>query len=115
MHPGRNSGAQQSLRARADCPSGCTTFLAGSFSSRVMWRAKGNLMSYMYYPGKTEVCGDNWLWDEQAIDGEWTFQKTYVRLNTIGARPHWLLQALPLPAPRWRGRCLRQHPGCRAL
>ena len=68
-----------------DCPSGCTKFMAGSFSSRIMWRAKGSIMSYMYYPGKTDACGDNWLWNKKLKAGTWYFQKTYVRLNTLGA------------------------------
>ena len=72
--------------AHAACPSGCTEFIRGSFSSRIMWRAQGTLMSYMYYPGKEERCGADWLWDKEASDEEWQFQKTYVRMNTIGAR-----------------------------
>lgn len=52
-----------------------------------MWRADGTLMSYMYYPGKEEKCGADWRWQREAEPDEWQFQKTYVRLNTIGANP----------------------------
>lgn len=49
-----------------------------------MWRLSGSLQSYLYYPGKRNICGEDWVWNQNARDGEWMFQKTYVRLNTIG-------------------------------
>ena len=50
-----------------------------------------------YYPGKDDVCGDDWYWEAQATSGEWQFQKTYIKLNDVGA-------ALPAPPRRL---CLR--------
>lgn len=33
------------------------------------------------------MCGDDWYWEAQATSGEWQFQKTYVKLNDVGAPP----------------------------
>jgi hypothetical protein len=48
-----------------------------------MWRDDGALESYMYYPGKTDVCGDSWLWN-RAAGSSWNFVKMYVRMNDVG-------------------------------
>lgn len=53
------------------------------FNARVMWRDDGALESYMYYPGKTDVCGDSWLWN-RAAGSSWNFVKMYVRMNDVG-------------------------------
>jgi hypothetical protein len=70
----------------AVCPSGCTENVVTDFNARVMWRENGALESYMYYPNKTSICGDSWLWNA-AAGSTWNFVKMYVRMNDVGALP----------------------------
>jgi hypothetical protein len=41
-------------------------------------------MSYMYHPGKQEVCGENWLWENCAAKSEWQTLTMYVKMNNPG-------------------------------
>jgi hypothetical protein len=75
----------------AACPSGCVP-AGGVFNSRVMWRGsdtnpdQAQLMTYMYNPTKKNPCGDDWLWSgATAQRGVWMSQRTYIKLNDVGA------------------------------
>lgn len=60
---------------------------ADGFSSRLMFRSEGALMSYMYYPGKSadHNCGEDWFYDVNAQAGTWHTINLYVKMNTPGA------------------------------
>lgn len=73
-----------------DCPSGCSAVSkTEGFSSRLMFRQNGALESYMYYPDRplTSACGDDWLYNYNAVAGQWYNVHLAITLNTPGAFP----------------------------
>ena len=55
-----------------------------AFSSRIMWRDLGRLVSYEYIPGKRGECGDDWDWNNGCASFEWQRLHMYVRMNDVG-------------------------------
>ena len=68
----------------ADCPVGCSP-TNGAFSSRVMWRRYGDLVSYVYHDDKSERCGDDMEWSGELDDGSWHDIRVFIRVNDPGA------------------------------
>lgn len=56
-----------------------------TFSSRVMWRDGGQFVSYMYLPGKTEECGEDWQWPGALAGGTWHTVTLFTQMNDAGA------------------------------
>ena len=79
------------------CPFGCVES-KGSFSERVMWRAGGQLVSYMYLTDRTAHCGEDWRWGKAAGD-EWNEIRVYNRVNDVGAHH---TSSLPAKHPQAR-------------
>jgi hypothetical protein len=73
------------IQDHADCPVGCrkVNYNAG-WSNRIMWRKKGNLVSYSYLPDKTIRCGVDLPWNRKAVPGEWHEIKLYMKMNNPG-------------------------------
>lgn len=79
------------------CPTGGRSATRG-FSARTMWRAGGQLVSYLYFHGKKEAFGYNVVWTNGTTDrpmvlptGQWFTVYFWVRLNTLGRRDGFLL------------------------
>lgn len=66
-------------------PSGCTTDLVGGFSARNMWRTGGQVEQYMYYPERTNRCGDDWKYGTaRFIPGTWHTMEHRIVMGTKG-------------------------------
>ncbi|MDE9551494.1 polysaccharide lyase [Xenorhabdus bovienii] len=71
--------------AGGDRPSGCIdNGDFDGFSSRLMWRERGELKGYLYYPEKESRCGDYFEFDITLNKGVWYTLTQYVKLNSIG-------------------------------
>jgi hypothetical protein len=82
--------------ACAGCPVGCQE-AESSFSTRVMWREEGQLMSYVYYPGKEAACGADWYWEGAFAGSNYRTIRFYVKVNTPSASAPALLAWNALP------------------
>ena len=87
------------------CPTGCRPS-DGSFSTRVMWRQGGELVSYMYLPDREENCGEDWQWDVEAGD-KFKEVRIYNRVND--ARCALEVSQLYLSSTRAMLTALRDH------
>ncbi|HSC86406.1 MAG TPA: hypothetical protein VLC09_04020 [Polyangiaceae bacterium] len=66
-------------------PSGCTTDLYNGFSARNMWRGGGIVEQYMYYPDRTNRCGDDWNYSgARFVPGTWHTVEHRIRMGTKG-------------------------------
>ena len=69
----------------ADCPVGCEAS-GQTYSSRIMWRREGQLVSYVYLPGKSEECGVDWDWPGAFAGAAWRTITYFVQMNDAGAQ-----------------------------
>ena len=70
-----------------DCPVGCSRVGQDrGWSTRLMWRKFGGMVTYAYYPDKPDGvrCGEDWGWSEGMTDGKWHKIRVYVKINTPG-------------------------------
>lgn len=68
------------------CPTGCSSVAQkDGFSTRLMWRADGAIVTYAYYPDKPRSirCGEDWVWDATLESGRWYEIAMRVRLNSV--------------------------------
>lgn len=68
------------------CPVGCSSVSKDrGFSTRLMWRENGAIVTYAYYPDKDESirCGEDWKWDKKLKAGEWHHIRMFAQLNTF--------------------------------
>lgn len=80
----------------------------GSFSSRVMWRRRGGLVSYQYYDGKKKRCGVDAPWRGATIaPGRWSKITVYMRVNTPGAFPKLAAECVRRSGVGWHPAELR--------
>jgi hypothetical protein len=49
-----------------------------------MWRPKGQLVSYVYFPGKETSCGTDWLWPGAFAGSEFKTIRFFVQVNDLG-------------------------------
>ena len=56
------------------------------FSTRLMWRDEGRMVTYAYYPDKPKSirCGEDWKWSQKIQDGVWNHIRMWSKLNTPG-------------------------------
>lgn len=69
------------------CPVGCSDVDKDrGFSTRLMWRSKGNVVTYAYYPDKPKSirCGEDWVWSDSLKAGKWHDIRMWIKLNTNG-------------------------------
>jgi hypothetical protein len=52
-----------------------------------MWRELGQLVSYVYYPGKEAACGVDWTWEGAFAGSKYRTIRFYVKVNTPGMVP----------------------------
>ena len=46
---------------------------------------RGGLETYVYHPGRVNVCGDDWFWGNGAqATGAWQHVRMWLQLNDIG-------------------------------
>ena len=69
-------------------PTGCREDQNG-FSARGMWRAQGTSYQYVYWPGKPERCGDNYMYELESEPfvfepGVWHRIEHHIKMNTPG-------------------------------
>lgn len=69
-------------------PTGCVQDDAG-FSARMMWRAGGHAVQYLYFPGKVNDCGDDYDYqvsgeDALFVPNVWHTVEHRIRMNTPG-------------------------------
>ncbi len=70
-----------------DCPVGCSAVnRERGWSTRLMWRKNGGMVTYAYYPDKPRAirCGEDWWWDNDAESGRWHTIRLYNKMNTPG-------------------------------
>lgn len=58
------------------------------FSARIMWRADGRIIQYVYHPDQPGKYGDSLQWDEGGeprffTPGRWHCVETYLQMNTV--------------------------------
>lgn len=61
------------------------------WSARVMWRADGKIVQYVYYPDQPGVYGEDFAWDYGGCPryfkpGKWHCVETFVQMNTPGKK-----------------------------
>ena len=62
---------------------GCVPLNDTGWSVRLMWRAEGNFMQYLYHQGKTERCGENVYAEDFTLQKDrWYEVAIYVRVNS---------------------------------
>lgn len=54
------------------------------WSSRLMFRPEGAVVSYTYFLGKVKDCGDDLPWNAYFLAGQFHEVKVYVKMNTPG-------------------------------
>ena len=65
---------------------------ADGWSARIMWRAGGKVVQYMYYMDQASFYGDDFSWNEGTggqrylIPGQWHCLETYIQMNTPGVQ-----------------------------
>lgn len=70
-----------------DCPVGCSAVSPQrGWSTRLMWREGGGMVTYAYYPDKPKAirCGEDWRWSKKVVPGRWFNVKIYTKINTPG-------------------------------
>jgi hypothetical protein len=70
------------------CPVGCSTVdRYDGFSARLMWRANGAIVAYLYYPDKPKSvrCGEDFVFDTTLESGRWYTIAISVRLNRVSS------------------------------
>lgn len=70
-----------------DCPVGCSTVSRDrGWSTRIMWRRRGEMTTYAYYPDKPKTirCGEDWYWSNGVQSGRWHNLRMYTKVNTPG-------------------------------
>jgi hypothetical protein len=77
-------------------PTGCVTDTSG-FSARMMWRPLGACVAYVYYPEKTNSCGDDFPYQIEGknvtfVPGNWHRIVQRIRMNQPGIH-NGILQA----------------------
>jgi hypothetical protein len=68
------------------CPVGCSAVGKDrGFSTRLMWREDGAMVTYAYYPDKPSSirCGEDWMWSKKVQAGKWHHIRMYAKLNTV--------------------------------
>ena len=68
------------------CPTGCSSVSRDDgFSTRLMWREDGAIVTYAYYPDKPRSirCGEDWVWDGKFTTGVWHDIAMRIKLNTV--------------------------------
>jgi hypothetical protein len=83
---GKLPGLGGSSRDRG-VPVGCTqnqTNIENGFSARLMWRRRGGLVVYTYFPNRTTNCGTDISFFENAQPNRWYTVRQHIRLNTPG-------------------------------
>ena len=71
----------------AACPVGCSEVSRDrGFSTRLMWRSGGAVVTYAYYPDKPKSirCGEDWKWSKKFQTGKWHHIRMWAKLNTPG-------------------------------
>ena len=69
------------------CPVGCSAVSRDrGFSTRLMWRSGGRVVTYAYYPDKPSSirCGEDWKWSKKFQSGKWHHIRMWAKLNTPG-------------------------------
>lgn len=71
------------------CGGACNTGFKTSsgydgFSSRLMWREGGAIVSYAYHPGQRFNYGDDFPWGRRLVQGKWVRLSQRIVLNTPG-------------------------------
>lgn len=67
------------------CPVGCSSVSKDrGFSTRLMWRKNGAIVTYAYYPDKPSSirCGEDWRWSKSLDSGKWHSIKMWIKLNS---------------------------------
>jgi hypothetical protein len=72
-------------------PTGCTTDLVGGFSARNMWRTGGSVAQYLYYPERTQRCGEDRYYKFSGstvrfVPGQWHTVEHRIVMGTSGQR-----------------------------
>ena len=70
-----------------DCPVGCSgVSRERGWSTRLMWRENGGMVTYAYYPDKSPAarCGEDWRWSSKVQAGKWHSVRIYAGVNTPG-------------------------------
>jgi len=68
-------------------PVGCTTNqsnIDNGFSARLMWRKRGDLVVYTYFPDRTTSCGGDFTFLQGAQPNTWYTIREHIKLNTPG-------------------------------
>jgi hypothetical protein len=70
-------------QAGGTSPTGCIGPPSGrdGFSARIMWRAGGRAVQYVYHPRQPEPCGQDFPWSQGFVPGDWHRVRTRVALN----------------------------------
>eukprot|EP00892_Ulva_mutabilis_P009445 jgi/Ulvmu1/6873/UM031_0078.1 len=74
---------------RAACPVGCSSVSRDrAWSTRLMWREGGRMVTYAYYPDKPKSirCGEDWVWSKKVQSNKWHHVRMWVKLNTPGKK-----------------------------
>ena len=94
-------------------PTGCVQDDTG-FSARMMWRAEGKAVQYIYYPNKVQTCGDDFDYLDGAnkpltfVPGSWHWVQHRIVMNDDGTKngimQSWMdgVLALDLQDFEWR-------------
>lgn len=65
---------------------GCVPLRDNGWSVRLMWRAEGSLMQYLYHQDKEDRCGENVYAEDFTLQKDrWYKVAIYVRVNSSGA------------------------------
>lgn len=86
-------GKLPGLGGGGKAPSGCIdNNKFDGFTTRLMWRERGTLYNYLYYPTKVENCGDYAALNTQLLPGRWYTISQYVNLGDLGKSNGQLIQ-----------------------
>ena len=65
---------------------GCVPLRDNGWSVRLMWRAEGSFMQYLYHQDKTDRCGENVYAEDFTLQKDrWYKVALYVRVNSLGS------------------------------
>jgi hypothetical protein len=76
-------------KSKSACPVGCSEVSKDrGFSTRLMWREGGAMVTYAYYPDKPKSirCGEDWLWSKKVQSNTWHHIRMWSKLNTPGQK-----------------------------
>lgn len=81
-----NKGGKLPGLCGGQCNTGCVGVSGqDGWSARMMWHAGGKMVQYLYYPDKTNSCGDDLAWNGVTLEtGRWYEIMNQVVLNTPG-------------------------------